>query len=566
MKRKSLWLSAAAMLVGAVLLVAAGCGGGGGGGGGGSTTGQSAGTEQGKPGGTLKFMLNTDTDYNDPALAYYQISWQIEYATCLKLLNYPDVEGDAGTELVPEAAASMPEVSEDGLTYTFTIKPGFKFSPPSTEEVTAETFKFAINRDLNPKMQSPSTGFIGDIEGAGDVIDKKATEASGITADGDKLTFKLTKAAPDFLPRLSMPFFCAIPTDTPINPKGIKTVPSAGPYFIDSWTPTRSLTVKRNPNYTGDRTANPDEIQYQIGVDLDQGALQVKQGQLDYMADGPPPAQMAQLIQQFGADSPAAKDGHQQLFLNPVLSIRYVVLNTSRPNFDNVKLRQAVNFAIDRPGIIRTRGAGSGDPSDQILPPLLKGFKEADIYPLDGPDVEKAKQLMQESGVTTPIKAVLYTSNTSPGPEQAQVVQQNLKEIGIDVQIKQFERAVQFTKTGTKGEPFDMSVEGWLADYPDPFDFINILLDGNNIQDTGNVNFAYFDDPNFNKKMEDAGDLSGDERFSTYGDLDAEIMRDAAPWAVYMNDLQQDFFSDRVGCQSYQPVYLMSIAKMCVRQ
>jgi peptide/nickel transport system substrate-binding protein len=563
MKRKSLWLWLAVMLLGAALLVAAGCGGDGGGDATGTGDGPAA--TEGQPGGTLKFMLNTDTDYNDPALAYYQISWQIEYATCLKLLNFPDEEGDAGGEIIPEAAEAMPEVSADGLTYTFTIKDGFKFSPPSTETVTADTFAFVINRDLNPEMQSPSTGFISDIEGAEQVIAGDAKEATGVTADGNTLTIKLTKVAPDFLSRITMPFFCAIPTDTPVNPKGERTVPSAGPYYIDSWTPSRALTVKKNPNYTGDREALVDQIDYEIGVDLDQGALQVKQGQLDYMADGPPPAQMAQLIQQYGEDSPAAAEGKQQLFLTPILAVRYIAINNARQPFDNVKLRQAINFAIDRPAIIRTRGAGSGEPSDQILPPLMLGYKDEDVYPLDGPDLEQAQALMDESGVQTPLKAVLYTANTSPGPEQAQVIQQNLGEIGIEVSIKQYERAVQFTKTGTKGEPFDMSVEGWFADYPDPFDFVNVLLDGDNIQESGNVNFAYFDDPAFNKKMDDAAVLEGDERYATYGDLDIEITRDGAPWASYMNDLQQDFFSARVGCQSFHPVYSMSLAKLCLR-
>jgi len=162
------WLSLAALLVGMGLLVSAcGSSGSSSGSSGGSS---STGTSGGQKGGTLKVLLADDTDYVDPALAYYQISWQFEYSTCLKLLNYPDSAGDAGSQLVPEAATALPEVSADGKTYTFTIKPGQKFSPPSTEEVTAQTFKYAIERDLNPKMQSPAASFISDIVGASDFI------------------------------------------------------------------------------------------------------------------------------------------------------------------------------------------------------------------------------------------------------------------------------------------------------------------------------------------------------------------------------------------------------------
>ena len=182
MSRTRLW--ALLLLLAAVAIAAAGCGGDGDGGsaegGGSGTTVQQGGAKGQTPpggkqqGGTAHFNLATDTDYVDPALAYYQISWQHEYATCAKLLNYPDSAGAKGSQLVPEVAQALPKVSPDGRTYTFTIRKGFKFSPPSNEEVTAETFKYAINRDLNPKMQSPAAQFVSDIVGAQAVIDGKA--------------------------------------------------------------------------------------------------------------------------------------------------------------------------------------------------------------------------------------------------------------------------------------------------------------------------------------------------------------------------------------------------------
>ena len=154
MSRTRLWTAFA--VLGAAAVVTAGCGGSGG-----SKSAESVETggatgakpsEGIKKGGTARFNLATDTDYVDPALAYYQISWQIEYATCAKLLNYPDKAGAAGSQLQPEVAQSLPKVSADGKTYTFTVRSGFKFSPPSNQPVTAETFKFAINRALNPRM------------------------------------------------------------------------------------------------------------------------------------------------------------------------------------------------------------------------------------------------------------------------------------------------------------------------------------------------------------------------------------------------------------------------------
>jgi peptide/nickel transport system substrate-binding protein len=514
----------------------------------------------------VKVLLADDTDYVDPALAYYQISWQFEYSTCLKLLNYPDSAGDAGSQLIPEAAEALPEVSADGKTYTFTVKSGLKFSPPSTEEVTAETFKFVIERDLNPKMQSPAASFISDIVGADDYIAGKAKDVKGVVASGNKLTITLNDVAPDFLSRIAMPFFCAIPTDTPIEPKGVKSVASAGPYYVASWTPNRSMTIKRNPNYTGDRPAFPDEIQYQMGVEPDQAVLEVKQGNGDYIGDGTPPAQNAELGSTLGPDSPVNGTDKQQFFVNPILSVSYLAMNTTRPNFDNEAVRQAVNYAIDRQTILDQSGKYAGTPSDQMLPPGIPGFQDEDIYPLDGPDVATAKQKLADAGVTTPINAVLYTCDTSPCPERAQVIQDNLKAIGINVTIKRFDRNIQFQKEGVKGEPFDIADEGWFADYADPYDFINILLDGSSIQKTGNVNFSYFTDPEWQQKMQDAAKLSGDERFSTYGQLDVDISKGPAPWASRSNSNQLDLFSSRVGGITFHPVYSMILNALYVKQ
>jgi oligopeptide transport system substrate-binding protein len=563
-KRLSVGLSLTALVTGLVLIGAA-CGGSSGS----SSTSSSAAsgggtTSQGKPGGTMKIVLADDTDYVDPALAYYQVSWQFQYSTCLKLLNYPDASGDQSAQLTPDAATGMPTVSSDGKTYTFTVKPGFKFSDGSGE-ATAANFKYAIERDLNPKMQSPAASFISDISGAKAFVDGKAKEVTGVKASGDTLTITLDKAAPDFISRIAMPFFCAIPTTTPIDPKGVKSLPSAGPYYVDSWTPNKSLVIKRNPNYGGQRPHFLDEIDYQMGVDPNQAVLLVKQGNADYIGDGTPPEQNAQLGAQFGPDSPVNGTDQQQFFVNPILSVSYEAMNTTRPNFNNELVRQAVNFAIDRPSILDQSGKYAGTPTDQMLPPGIAGYKDAQIYPLDGPDVAKAKALLAQSGVKTPFDAVLYTCDTAPCPERAQVIQQNLKAIGINVKIKQFSRQIQFQKEGVKGEPFDIADEGWFADYADPYDFINILLDGSNIQNTGNVNFSYFTDPTWQKKMQDAAGLSGDQRYSTYGQLDIDISKGPAPWASRANTNQIDFFSSRIGGLTFQAVYGMDYNLMYLK-
>lgn len=543
------------LLLGVLLLSASSCGGDGDDGGAAQTT------ADGQRGGTLRVNLQDDTDHVDPALAYYQISVQNLYPSCAMLLNYPHKPAPEGSRLQPEVAESMPEVSEDGKTYVFTVRDGFQLSPPSNEMVDAETFKFVLNRNLSPELQSPSASFIADIVGAQAVLDGKAKEASGITVEGNKLTIKLTKPAPDFLARIAMWFFCAIPKGTGTNPENEKPLSTAGPYYIESWEPKRRLVMKRNPNYKGDRPALLDEIVYTASVPQNTSVLQIKSGEVDYAADGIPPNQNAPLGREFGPDSPAAEQGNQQFFVNSALIFSYLGLNTTRPLFSDPNVRKAVAYAIDRTAIAGLSGAFANEPTDQILPFGLTAFEDKDIYPLDRPDLEKARELM--GGKTG--KAVLYTCNSAPCPERAQLIQSNLKAIGIEVDIKQFPRNVQFAKEGVRGEPFDIADEGWIADYPDPYNFINKLLDGRTIQKNNNVNFSYFNDAEFNRKMDEAQQKTGEERDAAYAALDEDLVRNAAPivpWSVANNI---DFFSARVGCQVFQPVYFMDLASLCLK-
>jgi ABC-type oligopeptide transport system substrate-binding subunit len=163
-------------------------------------------------------------------------------------------------------------------------------------------------------------------------------------------------------------------------------------------------------------------------------------------------------------------------------------------------------------------------------------------------------------------KAILYTCNQSPCPETAQIFQANLERIGIDVEIRQFDYVVALTKAGTKGEPFDALFTGFVGDYADPYDFINVLLEGSRIAKTNNQNYAYFDDPHFNRKMTEASRLEGADRWEAYAALDEDIARNAAPLAVYANGNKRSFFSERIGCQLYHPVYTMSLASLCIAE
>ena len=232
-----------------------------------------------RAGGTLNVDLTTDVDYTDPALSYLSTGWELEYATGLKLMNYPDGLGPRTSQLVPEAAAGFPRGSNGGKTYDFTIATNYtRFSDGS--KVTAASFKAAFARNADPKMQSPAGAFMSDVVGA------SRSPVSGVKVKGNHLIVTLTKPAPDFLARVAMPFFAAIPASTPRDPNGVLTLPSAGPYYIASRVPNKSIVLKRNPYYKGKRPHNASQIVYTVGNSLDATFLRVQQGSTDYAAGG----------------------------------------------------------------------------------------------------------------------------------------------------------------------------------------------------------------------------------------------------------------------------------------
>jgi ABC-type transport system substrate-binding protein len=502
-----------------------------------------SGSADAKRGGTLRVNLSeTDFEFLDPALAYDSAGWTVLFATNMTLLNYPDKPAPVGNRLTPEAAAAFPTVSKDGKTYTFTVRSGIKFSDGSA--LTAASFKRAIERAADPNEGSPAIAFLHTVVGADARNDGKAKSVSGVTANGQKLTVKLTKADPTFLAQIAMPFFAAVKPNMPINPKGENVYPSAGPYHIVSRDVGRQLVLERNKNYKGSRPSNADRIVITVLTDQAQSFLQTKAGQVDYDMGGVPPTAHQELFNRYGVNK-------SRYFVNPGVNVFYVALNTSRPAFQNVKVRQAVNYAIDRPAMLRVGGLLAGKRTDQILPPSMRGFRDAKLYPIKGADPAKAKQL---AGGASSNVTILHTTSAS-SVARGQILQFNLKQMGLNPTLKPQPFGVAIKTAGDKKGEFDAFIIGWLADYPDPFDFVNVLMDGNNIQDSNNSNYAYLNVAKYNQAMNAAARLSGNPRYEAYGKLDVDLMKNAAPWAPMYNGNTREFIGARLTNYIYHPVY-----------
>jgi ABC-type oligopeptide transport system substrate-binding subunit len=536
--KRNLWLSVVALAAGVTMLVGAGFAAA-------STSTANKPNQVGKTGGTMNINLSaTDFDFLDPALAYANWSWQFTYLMNCKLLNYPDKNAPLGTKLQPEAA-DFPVISKRGTVYTFTIKKdagGCRFN--TGEAVTAASFARAINRNLNKEMQSPAVSFIKDIVGAQDVVDGKATSASGVVVSGNKLTITLTKASADFLARITLPFFAAIPSGMPINSKGETTFASAGPYYVKEWVQGRSAEFDRNPNYKGPRPHNIDRFLVTIKTDQAQSFLQVKSGQADWDDGGIPPGEKAGLL--------AAGLLNKQLFINPVASTTYIALNTSRGVFANVAARKAANYAVDRHAILQQFGVLAGKRDDQFLAPAVAGYKAANIFPTKAPNMNAAKKAYSGGG-----SATIFVRAQAYQLKQGEIFQYNLKQLGIDATVQQMATAVFYARAGTKGEAFDAAIGGWGWDYPDPYDFLDIFFNGKNIHDTNNNGLSYMNVPAINKALDKAASLNGENRYAAYGNLDIQIVKEYAPHANLYHPSQADYFSARMDpkCFVFQPIY-----------
>ena len=506
-----------------------------------------SGSGEAKRGGTLRINLSeTDFEFLDPALSYDAPGWQVLYSTNMALLNYPDKPGAAGTRLTPEAAAAMPTVSKDGKTYTFTIRSGIKFSDGST--LTAASFKRAIERAADPNQGSPAIAFLHHVVGADTRNENKAKSVSGVTASGNKLTVKLTQNDPTFLAEIAMPFFAAVKPSMAIDAHGINVYPSAGPYHIVSRDVGRQVVLERNPNYKGNRPQNADRIVITTLTDQAQSFLQTKAGQVDYDMGGLPPTAHQELFNTYGVNK-------SRYFVNPGPNVTYMALNTSRAPFSNVNIRKGVNYALDRPAFLRVGGLLAGKRTDQILPPGIRGFRDAKLYPLKGADPAKAKQLAGGSDAEV---SILHTTTPS-AVARAQIVQFNLRQMGLQPKLKPQPFGVAIKTAGTKGSDFDAFLIAWFADYPDPFDFINVLLNGDNIQEANNSNYSYWNNKTYNDRMTAAAKLSGDARYAAYGKLDVDIMKNQAPWAAAFNGNTREFVGARITNYIYHPVYAAAV-------
>lgn len=547
----------ALMLVAASAFLVAACGDDDNGGsttGGGSTgAATDAATEGGQAGGTLTGYYTSSPDYMDPALTYTVEGWNAQWVVYTPLLTYRHTEGAEGAELIPGLAEDLPEISEDGLTYKLKLRDGLKFSDGTP--VKASDFEHTIKRVLN--LESGGSAFYLPIVGAEDYLKagKPNADIEGIETNDEtgEITIHLSERIGSFDYVLAMNFAGIVPGDTPFRNMTRNPPPGVGPYKITRSVPNRGFTLEKVPEFADYGiqdvpTGNVDKIDITIVKNQQRQTDDVINNKVDYLID-PPPADRLREVQD-------KAEGRFEPYVTN--STYYVFMNTREKPFDDERVRQAVNFAIDKRAMQRIFG-GLLAPSCNFLPPGMKGYQKIEPCPYGDPtqepDLEKARQLIQEAGAEG-AEVTVWGNDEDPSKPVTEYVADVMNQIGLNAKPRIVEASVYFQTIGNQKTKAQAGFANWFQDFPHPANFM-FLINGASIQETNNQNFGNVDDPEINDLIDGADKNTDlDAAAADYAEAD-RLAVERAYIAPYGNRQLTKLVSDRVAWDSVvaHPVY-----------
>ena len=461
------------------------------------------------------------------------------YDTYLPLLTYKRANGEEGGQVEPGLAESMPKIANGGKTYDLTLRKGLKYSDGTP--VKASDFKSSIERLF--LVSSPGSGFYETIVGAAKFAETKQGGIDGIKAD-DKtgaITIDLTEPRGTFSNELGMLFAAVLPSGTPAKNLTNDPPPATGPYVISKVEPGRGWSYKRNPYWASNNgpkidgvgDGHFDKIEIKVVRNDSTQVNEIEQNKTMWMQTP------------LSADSYAEiKDKYEgtQFRIEHPINFYFFWLNNQKAPFDDVKVRQAVNYVID-PAALERIYAGSLVANHQILPEGMPGHETFNLYPHN---VAKAKQLLKEANPSDR-DITVWTDNENPNDEAGAYLQGALSEIGFNAKLKTINADNYFTIIGNQSTPdLDVGWANWYEDYPNPNDFFQPLLSGESIQPTNSYNFSRTDIPALNKKIAKlAAEPLGPEQEAEYAELDKAYMEEAV-MAPYGSNTVSTFVDDEI--------------------
>ncbi len=496
----------------------------------------SPGVQTPKKGGSLVIAWNGEPASLDPAIAYNLIDWQICHDVFDTLYQFAPKPGIAGTQLEPGLATSMPQLTNGGKTYTIPLKHGVKFQPPVSREVTAEDFKYSFERMMKLPL-APGTSFYTGVVGADEFMNGKAAHISGFKVV-DPYTLQITLKSPNlaFIDELSMYFCSPIPKEW-VEKWGDRQVArhplGTGPFMLDHWTPGQEIVLKRNPNYRDASHVWLDQVRYAMSVNPQTAFLRLKLGQVDVLGDMVPAANVASVTH-----DPVWK---QYVYSMPEVGTIYLSLNTQMKPLDNVKVRQAISWAINRDKLVRLL-AGQAKPLYQIYPPGMPGYQADKKW--YGYDPAKAKALLAEAGYPNGFTTMLYTDNVDPDPKLMGSIQNDLAAVGIKAGVKTMSNQTFWSQRST---PKTLTISSflWFMDFPDPVDWMTLFLKSSAVN--GGQNSSFWWSPTVEQLYKEAqASTDPAARLAKYDEIQATIM-DQAAWVTLYSPVLTSMCSKNVG-------------------
>ncbi len=497
-------------------------------------------------------------DHLDPALAYGG-GFKVVYAVYATLVAYQHANGAAGTKLVPMLAEAMPKVSADKRTYTFILRKGLRYSDGTP--IKAGDIANGIERDY--RMNSPAVDFYNSIEGA----EKFAAEPehghiSGIKVDDKTRTISFTLAKPrgDFLPAMALSFAAPVPTGTPARDQSVTPIPASGQYKIVSYDPGQEFVLEKNKYYTpvaGVPAGNPERVVATIVPDVTQALQKTINDETDWDEAELPSDRLGELQEKYPSQFSAYERANTEMFF----------MNERMKPFDDVRVRKAINYAINRNAFVKFAG-GLATTTQNILPPSYPSYEKIDYY---NHDIAKAKALVAEAGAVGAKVRVIGASDDPFSRAAVTYLANVLEELGMKPELKLLALSVYFDAEGDPHTNANIGWAQWNQDYPHPLDWFGVLVDGSAIQErAGNTNPSFADIPALDAKiakLEQEPELTPQVN-KEWAEVDNEAVTKYATYAPYVNLLGATFFGPKVDkeCEIQLSIYGLDWTALCMKE
>jgi peptide/nickel transport system substrate-binding protein len=522
-------------------------------------------------GGTFKAVAASAAGTIDPQLNYTLEYAQVFAVTNDGLVTFRKAGGTAGNDVVADLATAVPQPTDGGKTYVFTLRQGIKFSNGAT--VTPEDVVASYTR-LFKVHNANASSWYGDVVGADACIAAPATCSlpQGVVADdaAHTVTFHLTHPNAEFLFQLALPFGVVLPADTPAHDVGTVPLPATGAYMVASYDPQHGLILKRNPYFKPwSADAQPpglvDEIDYSFGVTDENAVTAIENGQYDWEFDPLPSDRLSEVATRFAT----------QIHIDPVYADYYAPMNVNIPPFNNRDARLAVNYALDRKAMVQIYGGRAlAVPSCQVLPPGFPAYQPYCPYTANpgvkwsAPDMAKAQQLMAASGQIGQHVTVL-SDDISPDPALATYLSSLLNKLGFVSTTHVLSGDVEFPYVQNTNNHVQISISQWYDDYPAPSDFLNVLFTCGEFHpgSDASVNISGYCNKDYDAAVDQALVTATTDPAAAnaqWASIDRKAT-DTAAWATLFAPRNVDFVSRRLGGFAFNAQYHMLLDKIWVQ-